>query len=69
MEPYEVTFLNATNISCHPPSAFLSPSSSPPTTNLPQQGTGSRGSRRRGLRASLTLLTIRGHELLLAGEK
>lgn len=44
VKPYEVTFLNVTNTSFHPPSAFLSLSSSVPL-NLPRQGTGSRGSR------------------------
>lgn len=46
--PYDVTFLNGANISFHLPSAFLSLFSSF-SPNLPQQGMGGRGSRKRGM--------------------
>lgn len=49
VEPEEVTCLNVTNISFHPLSAFLSPSSSPlPTPTLCSRGPGAEEERSAG---------------------
>lgn len=62
MSAYEVTFVNVTNISFHPHSAFLTLFSSFPL-NLARQGLGAKGS------AGLSDSGDSGQELLLTEEQ